>query len=66
MTQATANGGLEILVESFINRDLSSGLIGKRILKLATDAQISTAREYCRIKHRYTDKQIETAIRGNP
>ena len=62
MTQASANGGLEILVEAFINRDEPSGLIGAKILRSATPEQIATAREYCRIKNRYTDTQIQDAI----
>lgn len=63
MTQSTANSGLEILVQASLKRDLQSGMIGVKILKLATPEQISTARGYCRIKHRYTDKQIDQAIR---
>lgn len=65
MTQASTNGGLAILVEASINRDLSSGLIGAKILSFATVDQIATAREYCRIKHRYTDLQITNAIKGD-
>lgn len=62
MTQTTANGGMEILVQASIKRDLPSGLIGAKILKSATAEQIFTARGYCRIKHRYTDQQIDHAI----
>lgn len=62
MTQSTANGGMEILVQASIKHDIPSGLIGAKILKLATPEQIFAARGYCRIKHRYTDKQIDQAM----
>ena len=62
MTQASTNGGMEILVEASINHDPSSGQIGAKILSFATVEQIAAAREYCRIKHHYTSDQIENAI----
>ena len=65
MTQASANGGLEILVEASINHDLSSGLIGAKILSFASPEQIVIAREYCRIKHHYTGRQIDAAINSS-
>ncbi len=55
---------MEILVEASINRDLPSGMIGAKILSFATVDQIAVAREYCRIKHRYTNEQIANAIKG--
>jgi hypothetical protein len=62
MMQAAANRGLEILVEASKNHDVSSGLIGAKILSFATAEQIATARAYCRVKNRHTDQQIEEAI----
>ena len=64
MTQEAVNGALGILVEASIRHDPSSALIGTKILRHATSLQMDNARNYCRIKHGYSDKVIASALAG--
>jgi hypothetical protein len=62
VTQESINGALGILVEASIRQDSGSALIGTKILRHATSLQLDYARSYCRIKHKYTDKAITSAL----
>ncbi|MDE3084932.1 MAG: hypothetical protein KGJ37_06940 [Verrucomicrobiota bacterium] len=66
MTQQAVNGALGVLVEASIKRDATSTMIGAKGLRHATPLQLDYARQYCRIKHGYTDQAIASAITNKP